>query len=261
MIHKFPLAHLVFSVFPFIVKRNKTKNPIVSAIPRCLPLCEIAQLRVMQIRMSPASEASYCTLIQGNVTSLWCICHQPRTGHKKIRTQAFLTTQPLACFPTAKPASFSAPHLIPATRPLHGLQLPSPRPPNFARSRRESLLLFTWGPEWLSPLETPERALAVSSGPTSVHLLDVEQFSLCLVKIFMIDSLFLFEFLAKTVTPVTPDCDSKFFIPTDFQSLKDLRPWFQILLFVQLFISYAVLFIPVAYANWTNWYKLEFCTF
>lgn len=77
-----------------------------------------------------------------------------------------------------------------------------------------------------------------------MHLLDVEQFSLCLVKIFMIDSLFLFEFLAKTVTPAATS--------PNFQSLKDLRPWVQILLFVQLFISYAVLFILVACANYNS---------
>lgn len=63
----------------------------------------------------------------------------------------------------------------------------------------------------------------------------------------MIDNLFLFKILSKDYDS---SCKlSKFFTPTDYQNLEDLRPWVQILLFIRLFVSYAVLFIPVIYLS------------
>lgn len=52
-------------VFPFIVKRNKTKNPTCFSNLFLSSLCEIAQPRVMQIEMSLVVEASPCVLMGG----------------------------------------------------------------------------------------------------------------------------------------------------------------------------------------------------
>lgn len=88
---------------------TKPKNPTVSAIPCCLPLCEVAQLRVMQMELSHVAEVSYLLHIDQEAyhLCLWRICCQQSTCHKKFRVLAFsLATQVLGHFTPAILAPF-----------------------------------------------------------------------------------------------------------------------------------------------------------
>lgn len=120
MIHQFPWAHLVFIVFLFIVKRSKTQNPTVSAIPCCLPLHEIAQLRVMQMECSHTGEV--LTICWSRGISPISLVYLLSAAHlsQDIHDLGLLSCHsgPLSLYSTHT-GSFSAPNLLPVMGLLH----------------------------------------------------------------------------------------------------------------------------------------------
>lgn len=179
LIHKFlwyiSFHELIsFSVCSLLLLREtKPKNPIVSAIPCCLPLREIAQLRVMQIGISRVSEASCCTSIRGMspISGVFVISHTLVIRGSGPRPSLLSLIPLLASLQPYQLLFCPSPHSSHRTfaRPLSSTSssLPWDLPTLLGVEEKGTLLLlFTWGPEWLSPLETPDRALAVSSEPT-----------------------------------------------------------------------------------------------
>lgn len=175
---KFPWAHLVFIVFPFIGKRNKTKKPHCFSNPPLSSSVWNCSTKSYANGFSNVGEASYCTSIQGSITHIFggfavCCALVIRSSGPR---PSFLLLRP---FTSAISSSFPAPHLIPVfTQPVSStpnclhLDLPALlglKEKGACRYQLHLPLVFVWGLARSSPPEDtrqnpccPSRAHCIS---------------------------------------------------------------------------------------------------